>query len=150
MQAVGLRGVPLPLWRDRFVAPGHRRLGAGSVEARGSGTLDTRAALLGRGHESIEERAKPIIARGPRQSFEMEQVVPDRDPEDVDSDSICESNDLKDAGDPVAAGQILMELCQADLRCLDAHAHLGNLVFDSWAKVAIRHYQVGVRIGELS
>ncbi len=74
--------------------------------------------------------------------------MPGRDPEDVDSDSICESNDLKDAGDPVAAGQILMELCQADLRCLDAHAHLGD--FDSRAKVAIRQYEVGARICELS
>jgi len=100
--------------------------------------------------EPIEEWAKPIIARGPRQSFEMEQVVPGRDPGDFDSDLICESNDLKDAGNPVAARQILMELCQADLRCLDAHAHLGNFVFDSCAEVAIRHYEVGVRIGELS
>ncbi len=100
--------------------------------------------------EPIEEWAKPIIDRGPRQSFEMEQVVPGRDPDDFDSDPICESNDLKDAGDPVAAKQILMELCQTDLRCLDAHAHLGNFAFDCWVEEAIRHYEVGVRIGELS
>jgi hypothetical protein len=80
----------------------------------------------------------------------MEQVVPGRDPYDFDSDPICESSDLKDAGDTIAARQILMELCQSDLRCLDAHAHLGNLAFDSLAKLAIRHYEVGVRIGELS
>jgi hypothetical protein len=43
-----------------------------------------------------------------------------------------------------------MELCQSDLRCLDAHAHLGNLEFDHTPKVAMRHYEVGVRIGELS
>ena len=43
-----------------------------------------------------------------------------------------------------------MELCQADLRCLDAHAHLGNLVFEARPKDAIRHYEVGFRIGELS
>jgi hypothetical protein len=104
----------------------------------------------GEADEPIEAWAKPIIARGPRQSFEMEQVVPGRDPVDFDSDPICESNDLKDAGDPEAASQILMELCQADLRCLDAHAHLGNSVFDSWAKVAIRHYEVGVRIGDFT
>lgn len=104
----------------------------------------------GEADEPIEEWAKPIIARGPRQSFEMEQVVPGQDPVDFDSDPICESNDLKDAGDPQAAARLLMELCQADLRCLDAHAHLGNLVFDSRAGVAIRHYQVGVRIGEFS
>ncbi len=80
----------------------------------------------------------------------MEQVVPRRDPDDFDADPICESSDLKDAGDPAAAKQILMDLCQADLRCLDAHAHLGNLVFDSWTNVAIRHYEVGMCIGELS
>lgn len=43
-----------------------------------------------------------------------------------------------------------MELCHSDLRCLDAHAHLGNLVFDHWPKDAIRHYEVGFRIGKLS
>jgi hypothetical protein len=43
-----------------------------------------------------------------------------------------------------------MKLCQADLRCLDAHAHLGNFFFDSMPENAIRHYEVGLRIGELS
>src|SRR5450755_1690091 len=43
-----------------------------------------------------------------------------------------------------------MELCQADLRCLDAHAHLGNFAFEASPNVAIRHYTVGVCIGELS
>ena len=43
-----------------------------------------------------------------------------------------------------------MDLCQADLRCLDAHAHLGNSVFDWRPEEAIRHYEAGVRIGELS
>ena len=42
-----------------------------------------------------------------------------------------------------------MELCEADIRCLDAHAHFGNFVFDRTAE-AIRHYKAGVRIGELS
>ena len=104
----------------------------------------------GEDDEPIEKWAKPIIANGPRQSFEMEQVVPGRDPNDFDSDPICASSELKDVGDSIAARQILMELCQADLRCLDAHAHLGNLAFDSLAKLAIRHYEVGVRIGALS
>jgi hypothetical protein len=43
-----------------------------------------------------------------------------------------------------------MQLCQADLRCLDAHAHLGNLVFEHTPREAVRHFEVGVRIGELS
>jgi hypothetical protein len=100
--------------------------------------------------EPIEAWARPIIAHGPRPAFEMEQILPGRDPDDMDSDPICQSNDLKDAGDLDAAHRILSELCQTDLRCLDAHAHLGNFVFDYSPKDAIRHYEVGVRIGELS
>src|SRR5580658_2181489 len=41
-----------------------------------------------------------------------------------------ESNDRKDCGDIEGANKILMNLCHADLRCLDAHAHLGNIAFD--------------------
>ena len=36
-----------------------------------------------------------------------------------------------------------MNLLVADLRCLDAHAHLGNLAFDHEPEKAIRHYEVG-------
>ena len=42
-----------------------------------------------------------------------------------------------------------MEVCEADIRCLDAHAHFGNFVFDRTSE-AIRHYKAGVRIGDLS
>ena len=48
------------------------------------------------------------------------------------------------------AYKILMDACQADLRCLDAHAHFGNFVFERRPQDAIRHYEVGLRIGELS
>ena len=99
--------------------------------------------------EPIDEWAKPIISRGPRQQFEMEQVLPGADPEDPFSDPITEANDRKDSGDATGAYKILMDLCQSDLRCLDAHAHLGNMAFD-WPKEAVRHYEVGFRIGELS
>jgi tetratricopeptide (TPR) repeat protein len=100
--------------------------------------------------EPIEEWARPIVARGPRPAFEMEQVIPGTDPGDFDFDPIGEANELYDAGDAAAARKILIELCQADLRCLDAHAHLGAFAFDYSAEDAIRHYQVGVDIGELA
>ena len=100
--------------------------------------------------EPIEDWAKAIIAQGPRPEFEMEQVLPGADPEDPFSDPITESNDLRDAGDQGEARRILMDLCESDLRCLDAHTHLGNFVFDFELKNATRHYEVGVRIGELS
>jgi hypothetical protein len=44
---------------------------------------------------------------------------------------------------------VLVELCEADLRCLDAHAHLGNLLFDHSPADAMRHSKVGLRTGEL-
>jgi tetratricopeptide (TPR) repeat protein len=125
-------------------------LGLVPLKLEDQGTWTPDEHYWGEEDEPIEEWAKPIIARGPRQAFEMEQIVPGRDPDDFTSDPICESNDLKDAGDREAAYRILMELCQADLRCLDAHAHLGNFVFDHRPKEAIRHYEVGLRIGELA
>lgn len=100
--------------------------------------------------DPIEEWAQPIIARGPRPLSEMEQVLPGLDLDDPDSDPICRAIDRKDRGDRYGARESLMALCEADLRCLDAHAHLGNFVFDDSAELAMRHYEVGVRIGELS
>ncbi len=98
----------------------------------------------------IEDWAKPIIERGPRSAYEMEQVIPGEDPGDPATDPILESVELKEAGDYGEAQRTIMNLLIADLRCLDAHAHLGNLVFDHEPEKAIRHYEVGGRIGELS
>ncbi len=114
------------------------------------GTWDPKEHYWGEEDEPIDEWAKPIIAFGPRPEFEMEQLMPGADSGDPFEDPIIESNELKDAGDPLGAKKILMELCQADLRSLDAHAHLGNFFFDSMPENAIRHYEVGLRIGELS
>lgn len=100
--------------------------------------------------ESIGAWARPIIAHGPRPQFEMELILPGADSQDLYSDPINDANDRRDAGDKEGARKILMDLCQADLRCLDAHAHLGNMVFDDRPGDAIRHYEAGFRIGELS
>ncbi|MDY6792641.1 MAG: tetratricopeptide repeat protein [Thermodesulfobacteriota bacterium] len=114
------------------------------------GMWDPKEEYWGEDDESIEEWAEPIISHGPRPMFEMEQVLPGEAPDDPFNDPITRSNDLKDDGKRAEAIKILMELCQADLRCLDAHSHLGNFTFDHSPQVAIRHYEVGLRIGELS
>ena len=80
----------------------------------------------------------------------MEQVLPGADSDDPFSDPIGESNDRKDSGDREGAYKLLMDLCHTDLRCLDAHSHLGNFVFDHRPQDAVRHYEAGLRIGELS
>ncbi len=121
-----------------------------SLRLEEMGMWDPKEEYWGEEDEPIEDWAKPIIAHGPRPMFEMEQVLPGEDPDDPFSDPITRSNDLKDAGEQAEAIKILMELCLADLRCLDAHSHLGNFLFDRRPQDAIRHYEVGLRIGELS
>lgn len=125
-------------------------LGLVPLELEAMGMWDPEEEYWGEENEPIEEWAKPIIGRGARPEFEMEQVLPGEDLDDPLSDPIIQANELKDAGDPSAAEKILMELCESDLRCLDAHAHLGNLAFDHRPEDAIRHYEVGFRVGELS
>jgi hypothetical protein len=125
-------------------------LGLVPLRLEEQGTWDPEEQYWGEEDDPIEQWAKPIIARGRRSQFEMEQVLPGQDPDDPFSDPISKANDLKDAGDTRAAERILMETCESDLRCLDAHAHLGNLAFDNRPEHAVRHYEVGVRIGEAS
>jgi tetratricopeptide (TPR) repeat protein len=114
------------------------------------GLWDPDEEYWGEKGEPIGDWAKPMIARGPRPIFEMEQVLPGTDPDDFDSDPILEANDLRDAGDPAGAHEVLTKVLEADLRCLDAHAHLGNNLFRHSPHWALNHYEVGVRIGELS
>ena len=131
--------------RFDVTALGLRPLGLEDV-----GIWDPEEKYWGEDNESIEKWAKPIIEAGPRPQYEMEQVIPGEDPEDPFDDPITYSVDLKNAGEYREAETILQNLCQADLRCLDAHSHLGNLRFDNHPADAIRHYEIGFRIGELS
>ena len=135
---------------DRIDAPA---LGLTPLRLEDRGLWNPIDEYWGEEGEPIEGWAKRIIAYGPRQAFEMEQVLPGYDFADPECDPVGVSNDLKDSGDTQGAYKLLMELCEADLRCLDAHAHLGNLAFGrmTWeAQGAARHYEVGFRIGELS
>jgi tetratricopeptide (TPR) repeat protein len=122
-------------------------LGLTPLKLKERGMWDPKDHYWGEPDEPIEEWAKSIMSRGPRPEYEMEQVLPGEDP---DTDSILEAAELREAGDSLGAHRKLMSLLAADLRCLDAHAHLGNFVFDHSPEKAIRHYEVGVRIGELS
>jgi len=114
------------------------------------GDWDPAEEYWGEPREPIEAWAKPIIRRGVRPMYEMEQVLPGADPEDFDSDPILEANELKDRRQITRAKKLLESLLVKDVRCLDAHAHLGNLAFDKQVRTALEHYQRGVLIGELS
>ena len=87
---------------------------------------------------------------GRRTSYEMEQILPFEDP-------ITVANDLYQGGRIDEAFRMMEGLLMADLRCRDAHAHLGTWDFfnalssESFSMMtAIKHFEVGVRIGELS
>lgn len=85
--------------------------------------------------------------------FEMQQIVPGRtfdDLDDADSDPIIRASEWHEAGEFEEAQTLLAGLLEADLRCLDAHAHLGNMCFDREVERALNHFEAGVRIGELS
>ena len=127
-----------------------KALGLTPLGLEDCGVWDPAEQYWGEPGDPIDSYARPIIAWGPRRRFEMEQIIPGEDPEDPLNDPIIESNDRKNSGDLSGAFDLLMGLCRADLRCLDAHSHLGNLAFDRRPIDAIRHYEVGVRIGELS
>jgi hypothetical protein len=106
--------------------------------------------------DPFEKYYLPIMAHGPRRQYEMEQVIPFQDPQDWDSDPILQASEAFEMGDYQTAHATISELLSADIRCLDAHAHLGNWLFNATDRVdlrlvhqAKRHYEAGVRIGEL-
>jgi tetratricopeptide (TPR) repeat protein len=85
----------------------------------------------------------------PRACYEMHEITwcafPDDDPfEGCPTDEAVER---AAAGDVIGAHDVLMNTLVRDLRCLDAHAHLGNLEFDRNPKQALVHYEIGMRIG---
>ncbi|MEX1368490.1 MAG: tetratricopeptide repeat protein [Nannocystaceae bacterium] len=86
-----------------------------------------------------------------RASFEMDPIAwglfPGMDPED---NPTCDASELAAAGDREGARRLLMDVLCRDLRCIDAHALLGNLELEHAPEQAILHYEIGMRIGELS
>jgi tetratricopeptide (TPR) repeat protein len=118
---------------------------------KSEGEWDPKEEYWGEPGAEIDECFKPIIQTGKRPCYEMEQVLQDMDPEDdLEDDEILKAAEAKEAGDLKKANKILMDLLIRDLRCLDAHAHLGNLKFDYDPEKALVHYRTGVQIGELS
>ena len=60
---------------------------------------------------------------------------------DVDNNPTCDAAELAEAGDHEGATDLLMDVLCTDLRCLDAHAHLGSFEFNLRPQRAILHLQ---------
>ncbi|HEY5960404.1 MAG TPA: hypothetical protein VIV60_27815, partial [Polyangiaceae bacterium] len=86
-----------------------------------------------------------------RASYEMDPIAWGAFPDaDIEDNPTFDAVELAEAGDLEGARELLMDILLKDLRCIDAHAHLGNLEFDHSPKQAMLHYEMGIRIGELS
>ena len=118
---------------------------------------DPKEEYWGEQDDPLNKYFESIIDFGVRESYEMDQIIPFQDPEDFDSDPILDAADFYEYGNHVEAFKIMEKILTTDLRCLDAHAHLGNWEFNSTREPykriidnAKRHYEVGFNIGELS
>lgn len=87
----------------------------------------------------------------PRRWCEMDGIAWGAFPDgDRDGSPTCDASEMAAAGDLDGARELVMDTLLRDLRCLDAHAHLGMQLFDRSPARALVHYEIGVRIGELS
>ncbi len=92
-------------------------------------------------------------ASQPRASFEIDGIAWGAgvgvDPDDPQACLVADAQRVT-RSDPELAREILMEALVADLRCIDAHVHLGNLEFDRRPEQAMVHYEIAVALGDLS
>ncbi|MGD0153414.1 MAG: hypothetical protein ABSC17_06590 [Thermacetogeniaceae bacterium] len=94
-----------------------------------------------------------IMAYGPRLIFQMEQVIPMADVRGRHDDVLDQAITKMKAGDQRSYPDIrmlIMETLDLDLRCLLGHSLLDYLAFKKTPEIAIKHYEIGVRIGEAS
>ena len=127
------------------------RLGLAPLSLHGGELEDVREhAEPFRGKDEYSKLLRKLTAK-PRRSYELDELAwgafPDDDPED---NPTCEAAELREAGREAEAHALLMDTLARDLRVLDSHAGLGSLAFDRSPKGALVHYEIGVRIGELS
>ncbi len=111
-------------------------LGLEPLELRCEGEWDAEGELGGTPH-------------GKRPMFQMEQVIPG-EVDDLESNLFVEANEREASGDHAGAEELLRKVLAVDLRCLDAHAQLGDCAFRHWPSLALRHFELGVAIGSLT
>lgn len=95
--------------------------------------------------EPRPEWLQAIVARGPREAFELERRVPGAGKK---RDPLLDAIDLLERGAVFEAEDRAMALLARDLRCIGALQLLGNERFRFGPEIAILHYEVGYRLGE--
>lgn len=85
----------------------------------------------------------------PRDAFEFDGIASGAGL-DPDTPGLSPISTAAELVDQAAAREMLMDALLIDLRCIDAHVHLGHQLFDSSPDKAITHYEIAIAIGELS
>lgn len=99
----------------------------------------------GPGETEALRALKARIAATARPTYEMEQVLPEVG---WSNDPIRDAIARRKRWDLRGAVWLLMDALRCELRCLDAHAHLGNLEFPAYPEHARIHYEIGTAIGD--
>ncbi|MCK6532389.1 MAG: tetratricopeptide repeat protein [Polyangiaceae bacterium] len=146
-------------WKDHAYASGRienpritvEKLGLVPLPLTGGQLVDLRSGYEPfRNPEPYAPLWRKLTAK-PRAWFEMDPIAWGAFPNRAfDENPTCDAADLAATGDREGARDLLMDVLGTDLRCIDAHAHLGNLEFDRSPERALTHYEIGIRIGELS
>ncbi len=97
---------------------------------------------------------RPIIDTGQRPSFRLEDPLGATEEYDSAQDFVSMIDEWYETGQADRAGKALEKLLLADFRVIDAHLLMGDRVYalsgDWSAREALRHYQVGIAIGQLT
>jgi tetratricopeptide (TPR) repeat protein len=109
-------------------------------------------------YENYDDERDPYTAlwrrftAEPRATYEFDGIAwgAFSDSDDPDDNPTVRAVELREAGDIEHAYEFLTAALLRDLRCLDAHAHFGNWAFQRSPARAIVHFEIGMRIGELS
>jgi hypothetical protein len=99
--------------------------------------------------EDEPHRASGRYAAGDaRAVFRIAQVAPFTD--DAGADLLLDARECIDARAYAEADELLHKVLAIDLRCLDAHALLGERNLAHWPPLSLHHFELGVAIGSLT
>ncbi len=87
-----------------------------------------------------------ITAKGARNTYEIERVMPGFDPDRDEMTAVNEANRLYLAGDRSECRDILANVLMKDLRCIEAHMLLGAWEQEVFPHQAVLHFEVAVAI----
>lgn len=94
-----------------------------------------------------EDAGRDAVDEG-RPVYRLAQLAPPSD--DAGTDLLLEAQECMDVRAYAEADELLHKLLAIDLRCLDAHALLGERNLSHMPVLALHHFELGVAVGSLT